>query len=125
MRYMPLIAMLVLSAASTIAQPSSASRQATVEGTVVNAINSRQIPRAGVLLRNVQQSNNAVWTRADDTGHFLFKNVDPGTYRLSGDRQGFFTENRKNATQTFVDVSAGAHINKVLVRLLPFAVIAG
>ncbi len=126
MRYMPLIAMLVLSAASTaFAQPSSASRQATVEGTVVNAINARQIPRAGVLLRSVQQGNNAVWTRADDTGHFLFKNVAPGTYRLSGDRPGFFTENHKNVTQTFVDVSAGAHINNVLVRLLPFAVIAG
>src|SRR5437762_10078492 len=126
MRYLALILMLALEAASTtFAQQSSASGQATVEGAVVNAINSRQIPRAGVLLRNVQQSNNAVWTRADDTGHFLFKNVDPGTYRLSGDRQGFFTENRKNATQTFVDVSAGAHVNKVLVRLLPFAVVAG
>jgi hypothetical protein len=126
MRYLALIAMLALEAGGTaFAQQSSASGQATVEGTVVNAINARQIPRAGVLLRNVQQGNNAVWTRADDTGRFLFKNVDPGRYRLSGDRQGFFTENRKNATQTFVDVSAGAHINNVLVRLLPFAVIAG
>ena len=109
----------------TIAQQTSDSGQATVEGTVVNAMNSRQIPRAGVLLRNIQQTNNVVWTRADDTGRFFFKNVDPGTYRLSGDRQGFFMENRKNATQTLVDVSARGHLTNVLVRLFPFAVVAG
>ena len=64
MRYLALILMLALEAASTtFAQQSSASGQATVEGAVVNAINSRQIPRAGVLLRNVQQSNNFVWLR--------------------------------------------------------------
>ncbi|HXB21589.1 MAG TPA: carboxypeptidase-like regulatory domain-containing protein [Candidatus Solibacter sp.] len=125
-RYVALILMLLSQVSGvTLAQQASGSGQATVEGTVVNAINARQIPRAGVLLRNIQQTNNVVWTRADDTGRFLFKNVGPGTYRLSGDRQGFFTENRKNATQALVDVSARDHLTNVLVRLLPFSVVAG
>ena len=124
----PILMFLLQASGAVLAQPSSGSGgsgQATVEGTVVNAINARQIPRAGVLLRNVQQINNVVWTRADDNGRFLFKNVDPGTYRVSGDRQGFFTENRKNAAQTIVDVAERGHVSNVLVRLLPFAVVAG
>jgi protocatechuate 3,4-dioxygenase beta subunit len=126
MRYLALIVMLVVQASSiTIAQQPSASGHATVDGMVVNAVNSRQIPRAGVLLRNVQNPNNTMWTRADDTGRFLFKNVDPGTYRVSGDRQGFFAESRKNAMQTFVDVSVDGHVSNVLVRLVPYAVISG
>jgi len=126
MKHLALIAMLVVQAGvSASAQQASASGHATVEGTVVNAVNSRQIPRAGVLLRNSQNPNNTVWTRADDTGHFLFKNVDPGTYRVSGDRQGFFSETRKNATQTFVDVPEDGHVGSVLVRLVPFGVISG
>jgi hypothetical protein len=126
MRYLTLIATLVLQASSfTIAQQAAASGHATVEGTVVNAINSRQLPRAGVLLRDSQNPNNTAWTRADDTGHFLFKNVDAGTYRVSGDRQGFFFDNRKNIAQTYVDVPADGHVGNVLVRLVPFGVISG
>lgn len=125
-RSLALILMLLLQVSGVaLARQSSGSGQATVEGTVVNAINARQIPRAGVLLRNIQRTDNVIWTRADDTGRFSFKNVDPGTYRLSGDRQGFFTETRKNATQTLVDVSARDHLQNVLVRLLPFAVVTG
>ena len=125
MRYLALIVMLVVQSSITLAQQSPSTGTAVVEGMVVNALNSRQIPRAGVLLRDAQNFNKTVWVRADDTGRFLVKNVDAGTYRITADRQGFFSENRKNATQTFITVSANDHVKNVLVRLLPFAVISG
>ena len=125
MRYLAMIVMLVVQAGITLAQQAPSTGSATVEGMVVNALNSRQIPRAGVLLRDAQNVNKTVWVRADDTGRFLVKNVDAGTYRVTADRQGFFAENRKNATQIFITVSSNDHVKNVLVRLLPFAVVSG
>ncbi len=125
MRHLAMIVVLFVQTGITLAQQSSSTGTATVEGTVVNALTSRQIPRAGVLLRDAQNVNKTVWVRADDTGRFLVKNVDAGTYRVTADRQGFFAENRKNATQTFITVSGNDHVKNVLVRLLPFAVVSG
>jgi protocatechuate 3,4-dioxygenase beta subunit len=117
--------LLFLASIGGLAQQSAGSGQATVEGTVVNAINSRQVPRAGVLLFNVQKNNDATWIRADDNGRFHFKNISAGTYRITADRQGFFTDARKRAFQTIIDVSPRGEVKNVLVRLLPLAVISG
>jgi protocatechuate 3,4-dioxygenase beta subunit len=121
----PMAILLFLASIGGLAQQSAGSGQATVEGTVVNAINSRQVPRAGVLLFNVQKNNDATWIRADDNGRFHFKNISAGTYRITADRQGFFTDARKRAFQTIIDVSPRGEVKNVLVRLLPLAVISG
>ncbi len=98
---------------------------AIVEGTVINIQNSRTIPRATVTLlrtRGGQQSKSA---RADGNGHFIFKNVDPGVYRLMAERQGFFSDQRRREYQPMFEVTAGDHVKNVPVRLMPAAVVTG
>src|SRR6476646_11784818 len=82
---------------------------AIVEGTVINVQNSRTIPRATVTLLHLKGTGSKS-QRADGSGHFMFKNVEPGIYRLMAERQGFFSDDRKREYQPTFEVAAGAHI---------------
>ena len=62
---------------------------AIIEGSVINVQNSRTIPRATVTLLH-SKGTGSKSQRADGSGHFMFKNVEPGIYRLMAERQGFF-----------------------------------
>jgi LysM repeat protein len=98
---------------------------AIVEGTVINAQNSRSVPRAEVVLQKIRGPQASKSARADGNGRFIFKNVDPGTYRLSAERQGFFSDSHKMGFQPVFDVAPGAHVKELPVRLMPIAVVTG
>src|SRR6516162_860737 len=66
--------------------------RAVIEGAVINSQNGRIVPHATVVLRNATKPADAKSTRADGTGHFIFTDLDPGAYRLSADRQGYFND---------------------------------
>jgi hypothetical protein len=118
-----LLVMSVLAAGQQAADP--VPDRAVIEGTVINARNGRGIPRATVVLRNVSKPSLAKSVRADGVGHFVFKDVDPATYRLSADRLSFFSDIRLAAFQPRLEVAAGDHRTGVVVRLLPAAVVTG
>jgi protocatechuate 3,4-dioxygenase beta subunit len=96
-----------------------------IEGLVINTVNGRGIPRADVVLRNLRKPGLANAVRADDNGHFLFKSVEPGLYRLSADRPSFFIDPRQKVVQLRFEVAAGDHRKDLLLRLLPAAVVTG
>ena len=96
---------------------------AIVEGTVINIQNSRTIPRATVTLLRSRQHGKS--TRADGNGHFIFKNVEPGIYRLTAARQGFFSDARKREYQPMFEVASGDHVKNMPVRLMPAAIMNG
>lgn len=93
---------------------------AIVEGSVINIQNSRTIPRATVTLLHVKGAGSKS-QRADGSGHFIFQNVEPGSYRVTAERQGFFADERRST----VEVAAGDHVKNVPVRLMPVAVVSG
>jgi hypothetical protein len=97
---------------------------AMVEGTVINIQNSRTIPRASVTLLRIKGTGSKS-SRADGNGHFLFQNVEPGTYRLRAERQGFFSDDRKREYQPMLEVAAGDHVKNVPVRLMPASLVTG
>lgn len=99
--------------------------RATVEGSVVNALNSRMVPRADVVLRNLRRAGDVRSVRADDMGHFVFREIEPGIYRLAADRQSYFSDTRKKSYQPVVEVSPGGQIKDVVLHLLPSGVVSG
>src|SRR5947209_14432311 len=99
--------------------------QGTVEGTVVSSTNGQLLPRATVYLRNTQKRDDISPTRADDHGHFIFRNIGEGQYEVTAERQGFFYESRRGLLRTSIELQAGEHRNGIVVRLLPFAAITG
>jgi hypothetical protein len=108
-------------AAQTIAEDPTV---AVIEGTVINIQNSRTIPRATVTLLHLKGTGSKS-QRADGSGHFLFRNVEPGIYRLMAERQGFFSDERKREFQPLFEVAAGDHVKNMPVRLMPAALVSG
>ena len=99
--------------------------RAVVEGTVINSLNGRVIPRADVTLRDIRRPAFIKSLRADGAGHFIFNDLNPGAYRLSADHQSFFLDLRHKAFQPRLEVVAGEHRKNIMVRLLPTAVVTG
>jgi len=97
---------------------------AIIEGSVINIQNSRTVPRASVTLLRVKGTGTKS-QRCDSSGHFMFQNVEPGSYRLMAQRQGFFSDASKREYQPIVDVAAGEHVKNMPVRLMPAAVVSG
>lgn len=97
---------------------------AIVEGSVINIQNSRTIPRATVTLLHLKGTGSKS-QRADGRGHFLFSNVEPGIYRLTADRAGFFSDDRKREYQPIFEIAAGEHVKDIPVRLVPSALVSG
>src|SRR6478736_5993627 len=91
-----------------------ASPPAIVEGSVINIQNRRTIPRATVTLLHLKGTGSKS-QRADGRGHFLFSNVEPGIYRLTADRAGFFSDDRKRDYQPIFEVAAGEHVQDIPV----------
>lgn len=116
--------MLAVALASAAQNPQAQDPQpAIVEGTVINAQNSRTIPRASVNLVGTEGGSKS--TRADGSGHFIFQQVEPGHYKLIAERQGFFSDQHKREYQPIFEVAAGEHVKNMAVRLMPTAVISG
>ncbi|HLJ88013.1 MAG TPA: carboxypeptidase-like regulatory domain-containing protein [Candidatus Angelobacter sp.] len=97
---------------------------AIVEGTVVSAMGGRPLPRAKVFLNFVGKNQPPEVVSTDDAGRFLLRNIDPGTYRLSASKEGFFTDEHL-FYQATIDVSEGRRSSGTLIRLLPLAVLKG
>src|SRR6478736_10223804 len=97
---------------------------AIIEGTVINVQNSRTIPRATVTLLHLKGTGSKSQL-ADGRGHFLFRNVEPGIYRLMADRAGFFSDDRKREYQPIFEIAAGEHVKDIPVRLIPSALVSG
>jgi hypothetical protein len=99
--------------------------RAVIEGSVINSQTGRLIPRADVVLRDLNKLAWAKSVRADGLGHFKFKDLDPGTYQLSASRQNFFLDVRHKALQPRLAVVAGELRKDIVLRLLPAAVVTG
>lgn len=97
---------------------------ATVEGAVINAQNSRTIPRASVMLQGLHGVGSRS-VRADGSGHFLFQHVEPGQYKLMAEHQSFYSDESRRDYQPMFELAAGQYLKNIPVRLMPTAAISG
>lgn len=132
-----LLALSLLLLPAAIAQDTSAS----VEGKVTNSLTNEPVKRATVNLRGP-------YTYIAETGSnglFRIDGVEPGTYKLSANREGFASEmatgvaRRVNGSTVIqlsensggkssvvpVTVSPGQHIQDITVKLIPLATVSG
>jgi hypothetical protein len=79
-----------------------------VQGSVIEATSNQPVHRALVTLRKVE--NLGVGTYTDATGEFRFHDVDPGTYTVLAEHDGFVPDPK--AERTSVTVAAGV-LNEV------------
>src|ERR1700746_1376872 len=113
-----LSSMLFLSALAFAQTTTAPPAKGQIEGTVVSAAGGQLLPRSLVILRNLKTKSQTLG-RADDNAHFLFDRLDPGSYQITGGRQGYYIDEHKRGMQIVVDLAAGDTVKDVLVRLLP------
>ncbi len=123
-------------------QPPSQARQdakASIEGYVVRAGTNEPISRARVTLTRTQapggvpvQFNTSTAippVTTDNQGHFALNNLDPGSYSLVVQRNGFarqaYGERSPGRGGTPLNVTAGQIMKDVVFRLIPAGTITG
>lgn len=99
----------------------------SVEGTVVNSVSHEPLKKATVLLRNIRERYSYTIV-SDAAGHFLFDNVEPGTYQVSVDRDGFTAppQRRRSALDSKpITVDEQQHVKNVTTQLMPLGIVSG
>jgi protocatechuate 3,4-dioxygenase beta subunit len=122
---------------TTSAPPSSANANAnakqvdcTISGLVVAMAGSVPLKNALVTLNSVDDhSRAAVTIRSEADGHFQFKGIVPGQYRLRVARNNYVTQEYGQRTVTgpgaTLTLRGGQEMKDLLFRLIPSATIAG
>jgi protocatechuate 3,4-dioxygenase beta subunit len=108
--------------------PAPEPRVASVEGTVVNALNAQGMARATVILQSRDTTEGISYAEETDAnGHFRIDDVAPGEYSISANRQGFFLQpnGAPGAPMPRMKVTTGEQVTNVVVKLAPTGVIAG
>jgi hypothetical protein len=96
--------------------------KAGIEGFVVRAGTNEPISGARVTVGNID-------VMSDTQGRFVIKDLNPGTYRLIAQRNGFarqeYGERAPGRGGTSIDLVAGQTIKDVVFRLVPGGAVAG
>jgi hypothetical protein len=61
----------------------------SIEGRVVNAVSGEGLRKVSLTLAAMRSKDQSVTAQTDENGRFAFRDLAPGGYRLSGQRNGF------------------------------------
>ena len=120
-------ALLILSAACALAQtPPTLAR---IEGRVLADANGTPLRRVQIVLQPIEAGRPALGTQTDDRGNFELRDIGPGAYQLSAQRDGYLTTStfRRNGLRMpeRFSLSRGDVANDVEFRLRPWSVVSG
>jgi len=111
-------------------QPTRPEDKCSIEGQVVNAQTGDPLKKAHVRLSsNDGQQNHNYGAVTDAGGHFAIQDIEPGSYTLSAERNGFtqslYGARAKSRGFTPLSFSSGQRLRDLNFRLIPHGVIAG
>jgi protocatechuate 3,4-dioxygenase beta subunit len=123
--------------------PEQAAKPATLEGRILNAKTGEPVKKANITLRpsnggpvfggrSISASGPPAAPYAattDAQGEFHMENVEPATYRLTIERQGFLSQEygsrNRSRMGTPITLKAGQEMSSIEIKLTPQAVITG
>ena len=108
------------SAAAAQQAPADPAKLASVRGTVVNAASGEGLRKAFVRLWS---RSNSYPVQTDDQGAFAIDGIEPGSYSLFAERQGF-VETSEDESQR-ITLTPGQALAGAKVKLIPQASISG
>jgi protocatechuate 3,4-dioxygenase beta subunit/uncharacterized protein (DUF2141 family) len=119
------IALASILAATLLAQEPPPPRP-SVAGMVVSTAGV-PVRKATVLLRAQDEAGISYTADSDANGRFAIYDVQPGSYAVSADRQGFEsdTDGAPGAPPPKLKVEAGQSVTDVKIKLIPLGVITG
>ena len=98
----------------------------SVAGIVIST-SGDPVRKATVILRAHDEAGISYTVDSDANGRFVIQDVQPGSYAVSADRQGFMleTDGAPGAPPPTLKVEAGQSRNDVKIKLVPLGVITG
>jgi protocatechuate 3,4-dioxygenase beta subunit len=100
-----------------------------VRGVVLKADTGDPLPKADVEMwqeGNIGQTSDAT---TDSQGQFELKNLEPGSYRLSAQRNGYvrqeYGQTKPEESGSLLTLSPGQKVSDITIRLIPAAIITG
>jgi hypothetical protein len=101
----------------------------SIAGQVVHALNGNPLRRVTLTATRVDGAGEPATTQVDENGQFVFRDLAPGGYLLSGERNNFDRQihgSRLNPTTGAVlAVKDGQPVTGVVFRLFPNAALSG
>jgi hypothetical protein len=120
------ICLILLASVCAFAQ---ANRTARLQGQVLADANGLPLRRVQVILTPLQAGKPSIGTQTNDQGTFLLRDIEPGGYQLSAQRDGYLTTTtfRQGAARMppRFTLSRGESVTNLTFRLRPWAVISG
>jgi|SRR5579871_275641 len=117
------------------ASPTSPQDLCTLEGTVTNAMTGGPVKKASVVLNRTDLPSGlnvlptSYSTSTDAAGKFAMKDLEPGKYRMTVQRNGFVTMSygarSPTSPGTTVALARGQKMTEVNFRLTPHGVVTG
>jgi len=107
-----------------------AAKPGSIEGNVANAVTGEPVKKAVVTLQNLgpQPNQTRVVNKTaltDAAGHFRFDAVEPGSYQVAADRDGFKPSFQARGARVPVPVAEDQHVEDVSLRMPPLATVEG
>lgn len=132
MRNSWLVTLLAPSLLFAQATPTSSDQKCTVSGRATSAADGAPLNKATLHLApnyRGSQSFERYMAVSNPDGSFQFLNLDPGSYRLSAERNGFvrgtYGAARPGQSGTLITLTPGQQLTGIKVALAPQAVISG
>jgi hypothetical protein len=126
---LPLALLLGLSAYAQKNSKPPKEESCSVSGIVMKMADSAPLRKAHLSLTRVDDQTRSVGAVTNADGHFVFKGIEPGSYRLSVTRVGFVTDEygrrKPDAPGAILTLHAGQELKDLQFRLIPAGVIAG
>src|ERR1017187_7309860 len=102
----------------------------SLSGTVVNSVTGEPLNKVDLRLEPLnRQATPVAVTKSDAEGRFALVDLDPGSYRLIGNRNGYFDMSygarRPDSDGSLVRLEKGQSLNGLNFKLTPSAVISG
>lgn len=117
------------------APPTPTEDLCAIEGQVLNAVSGEPLKKASLALMRTDISPgeamlpNSYGTTSDAQGKFAMKDIEPGTYRLLVNRNGYvsmmYGARGAGRPGTALSLSRRQHMKEVIFKLTPHGVIAG
>lgn len=121
--------LIIAAAVCAWSQTPAVDRVARIEGEVVADASGIPLRRVQLILAPLDAGRPSIGTQTDDRGRFVLRDIPPGPYRLSAQRDGYLaTETFKRESlrmPTQFTLYAGDKVTGVQFRLRLWAVIAG
>ena len=113
-----------------LAEQDKSSEKCFLSGTVVNAITGEPLNKVDLALEPVSgRPRVASVTVTDNEGRFAMIDLDPGSYHLTGRRNGYldtaYGARRPEGDGAILRLEAGQSLPDLKLKLIPFGVIAG